>query len=416
MYNPCCLMSTLPYKPKIVNDPVHGFMRIPTALCLSLIEHPWFQRLRWIRQLGLAHFVYPGAQHTRFQHAIGAMHLMDQVIDVLRSKGCDINDAEAEAVMVAILLHDIGHGPFSHALETSIVTGYSHESLSLLFMEALNEETGGRLSLAIDIFTNRYPKRFLHQLVSGQLDMDRLDYLKRDSFFTGVVEGVVSSDRILKMLTVCYDELAVEAKGIYSIEKFLIARRLMYWQVYYHKTAVSAEMLLIRILERARLLAGEGEKLFATPALSFFLNGPEEGSAAQLLRLYAALSDDDILVSVKAWVQHPDKVLSLLCSAFMSRKLFRTEIQTNPFDEEILARRRKTISAAYAIPLKEAEYFVFQGRIENHAYDPDSAQILIQMKDGSLADIYEVSDMENLAGLAKMVEKHYLCYPKEGNF
>lgn len=416
MYNHRYLMPVLSYKPKIVNDPVHGFMRIPTALCFSLIEHPWFQRLRWIRQLGLAHFVYPGAQHTRFQHALGAMHLMDQVIDVLRSKGCTITEAEAEAVLVAILLHDIGHGPFSHALETSIVTGYSHEALSLLFMEALNQENGGRLSLAIDIFCNRYHKRFLHQLVSGQLDMDRLDYLRRDSFFTGVVEGVVSSDRILKMLTVCNDQLAVEAKGIYSIEKFLIARRLMYWQVYYHKTAISAEMLLIRILERARLLAGRGERLFATPALNFFLHGPDQGSAAQPLPLYAALSDDDILVSVKAWVLHPDKVLSLLSSAFMSRKLFRTEIQAKPFDEATLFQRRATLSAALAISPEEAEYFVFQGQIVNHAYDPDSAQILIQMKDGSLADIYEVSDMENLAGLAKMVEKHYLCYPKEGNF
>ena len=409
-------MANSPYKPKIVNDPVHGFMRIPTALCLTLIEHPWFQRLRWIRQLGLAHFVYPGAQHTRFQHALGAMHLMDQVIDVLRSKGCDISDNEAEAVMIAILLHDIGHGPFSHALESSIVTGFGHEALSLMFMEELNRQNGGRLSLAIEIFSGKYHKKFLHRLVSGQLDMDRLDYLKRDSFFTGVVEGVVSSDRIIKMLAVCNDELAVEAKGIYSIEKFLIARRLMYWQVYYHKTAISVEMLLIRILERARWLASQGELLFASPALGFFLRGAGGYEPSQLLNQYAALSDDDVLVSVKTWASHPDRVLSRLSHAFMARKLFRTEIQTDPFDNALIEQRRHAVSSAWGLSSEEAAYFVFQGQIVNHAYNPDSAKILIQMKDGTLRDLYEVSDMENLAGLAKMVEKHYLCYPKEGNF
>ena len=400
------------YKHKIVNDPVHGFIRVPNALCLSIIDHKWYQRLRWIRQLGLTHFVYPGAQHTRFQHGLGALYLMEQVIGVLRNKGCEITDSEAEAVMAAILLHDIGHGPFSHALELSIVPELGHEDLSLMFMEALNQEFDGRLSLAIDIFKNRYHKTFLNHLVSGQLDMDRLDYLKRDSFFTGVIEGVVSSDRIIEMLTVSNGELAIEEKGIYSIEKFLIARRLMYWQVYYHKTVIAAESMLIRILKRARELVMQGEPLFATPPLAFFLNRTGKCDLSLLLEQYAALSDDDVLVSVKTWIQHPDPVLSRLASGFSGRKLFRTEIHSTTINPEIIEAKKKYIAELWGLDLKDADFFVFQGKISNNAYTLGSNRILIQKKNGEIKDIYEVSDMENLSGLTKMVEKHYICYPK----
>src|ERR1700751_1028479 len=318
-------------KRKIINDPIYGFVTLPAGLIYDLINHPYFQRLRHIKQLGMTNLVYPGALHTRFHHAIGAMYLMTEAIDVLRSKQIDISDEEAEAVSVAILLHDIGHGPFSHALEHTLVQGVSHEDISALLMEKLNQEFKGGLSLAIKIFNDKYKKKFLHQLVSSQLDMDRLDYLKRDSFFTGVSEGVISSDRIIKMLYVKDDELAVEEKGIYSIEKFIIARRLMYWQVYLHKTVVAGENMLVNILKRAKELSNKGEDLFATPAFSVFLKNNYSKkdflSKPELLDTFALLDDYDIFSSIKVWTKHPDQILSTLCKSLVERKLFKIELK-----------------------------------------------------------------------------------------
>jgi HD superfamily phosphohydrolase len=409
-------------KRKIVNDPVYGFVNIPYTILYDLMEHPYFQRLRRIQQLGLTNFVYPGANHTRFQHALGALHLMDQVIAVLQSKGNVITEEEAEGVMIAILLHDIGHGPFSHALENSIVPEVSHEKLSLLFMQELNRQFDNRLSLAIDIFQNNYPKKFLNQLVSSQLDMDRLDYLRRDSFFTGVTEGTIGSDRIIKMLTVENDELVVEEKGIYSIEKFLVARRLMYWQVYFHKTVISAENLLVNILRRVKYLSANGTHVFATPYLDFFLNRKLDllkyinsynlDERKILLDNFSLLEDNDIMVSAKVWAEHQDRTLSILSHNLISRKLYRVELQYESFQPEKVSSISQDVAQKLGISPDETPYFVFTGEIANNAYKTSDDRIKILLKTGEIVDITEASDMLDQNVLAKTVVKHFLCYPK----
>jgi HD superfamily phosphohydrolase len=404
-------------KRKIINDPIYGFVSIPNELIYDLINHPWFQRLRRIKQLGLTNLVYPGALHTRFHHAIGAMHLMQDAVNTLRQKDVEISEKEEEAVLVAILLHDIGHGPFSHALEHSLVKSIKHEALSELFMDRLNKEFGGKLSLAINIFNNKYKKHFLHQLVSSQLDMDRLDYLKRDSFFTGVVEGVISSDRIIKMLNVSEDELVVEHKGIYSIEKFLIARRLMYWQVYLHKTVLSSENLLVKILQRAKELSSKGRTLFATPAFSVFLKNNYKLSDflkdKTLLELFAKLDDNDVVASIKVWAEDEDPILSRLSNNLLNRKLYKVEMGITAAS----AQHKNSLMAAackkYKIKASEAEYFVFSGTVNNSAYDEKTLNINVLMNDGSLVDVANASDLLNLKSLSKTVSKHYLCYPKD---
>ncbi len=395
-------------KQKIINDPVYGFIKIPYDVLFDLIEHPLFQRLRRIRQLGLTHFVYPGANHTRFQHAVGAMHLMSLAIEVIRSKGHQITEEEARAVSIAILLHDIGHGPFSHSLEHSLIKDTRHETLSLMFMKELNLEFGGNLDLAIEIFMNQYHKKFLHQLVSSQLDMDRLDYLKRDSFFTGVTEGVIGSDRIIKMLNVRDDQLVVDEKGIYSIEKFLIARRLMYWQVYLHRTVVASEQLLVMMFKRAKALTLEGIELFATPALAYFLQPDHEHS----LKQFALLDDNDILASAKSWCNHSDPVLSMLSEGIVNRKLLSVELADEPFQPERIKALRKRAAVTLSISAKEAEYLVVSDSVSNFAYSDMDDRISIMDKDGHTRDIAEASDMLNIAVLSKTVRKYFLCYPR----
>ncbi len=403
-------------KRKIFNDPVYGFISIPFDSIFDLIEHPYFQRLRRIKQTGLTHLVYPGALHTRFHHAMGTMHLMGLAIDTLRSKGVEITPHEAEAATIAILLHDIGHGPFSHALENSLVTGISHEEISALFMRRLNQEFDGKLSTAIEIFNNRYSKKFLHQLVASQLDMDRLDYLKRDSFFTGVSEGVISTDRIITMLCVANDELAVEEKGIYSIEKFIIARRLMYWQVYLHKTVLSAENLLVNILKRAKKLAEQNVALFCTPALHYFLyqsiNRENFTQNPETLDTFALLDDFDVMASVKVWQNHPDKILSTLCKNMVNRNLYKIQIQKNPFDTQHLQSLIETYTEQYSITSDESAYFVFTGEITNNAYNPRHDKINILFKNGQITDIAQAADNLNISALSTPVKKYFLCYLK----
>ncbi|MCX6294775.1 MAG: HD domain-containing protein [Bacteroidetes bacterium] len=409
-------MNSFSNKLKIFNDPIYGFVSLPYEIIFDLIEHPYFQRLRRIKQLGLTNLVYPGALHTRFHHAMGAMHLMGQAIDVIRAKGHEITEEEAKGVTIAILLHDIGHGPFSHALEHSIVNNITHEDISELFMSRLNEEFDGKLTLAINIFQNKYKKKFLHQLVSSQLDMDRLDYLNRDSFFTGVSEGVVSSDRIIKMLNVVNDQLAIEAKGIYSIEKFIIARRLMYWQVYLHKTVLSAESLLVNILRRAKELAEKKEQLFCTPALQTFLyNKYSESDFSKnpkLLEIFSQLDDNDIMTSIKVWASHKDIVLSSLCKQLTDRKLFKVELQNQAFKEDKIKAIKQEIKKRLKLNDKEVNYFVFTGMVTNDAYRADKIRINILFKDGTVSDIAEASDQLSIDVLAKTVKKHYICYPK----
>ena len=404
-------------KRKIVNDPVYGFINIPFPILYDLMEHPYFQRLRRIKQLGLTHWVYPGANHTRFQHALGAMHLMDETITCLRSKGVEITNEETEAVMIAILLHDIGHGPFSHALERTIVEDVSHETLSLLLMQELNRTFGGQLDTAIEIFRKQYPKKFLCQLVSSQLDMDRLDYLRRDSFYTGVTEGIIGSDRIIKMLHVAGDELVVEAKGIYSVEKFLLARRLMFWQVYLHKTVIAADQLLLTVLCRAKHLIRMGENLFATPALRYFLQDftptKMQQEPLEALAHYTALDDDDISVALKMWTEHSDPALSRLAANLVNRRLFRIEIQNEPFASDRIKSVRQKIAQLYRITDDEANYFVRSGILSNHAYNSaDTGENILVMQNGQPVDLTVASDLENLFGMSKVVEKHFLCYPK----
>ncbi|MBN2613782.1 MAG: HD domain-containing protein [Bacteroidales bacterium] len=405
------------YKAKIINDPVYGFIKIPSKMVYELIEHPVFQRLRRIKQLGLTYYVYPGATHSRFQHAIGAAHLMEQAIQNIRLKGIEITDDEAEAVLIAILLHDIGHGPFSHALEESIIHNYTHEDLSALLMHRLNDEYNGKLSLALDIFNNRYRKKFLHQLVSSQLDMDRLDYLRRDSFFTGVTEGVIGSDRIIKMLTVENDHLVVEAKGIYSIEKFLIARRLMYWQVYFHKTVIAAEFLLVKLLQRAKELALTGVEIFASPPLSFFLKNKisksgSKGIADVVISNFIHLDDDDIMVSAKAWMDHPDPVLSMLAYNLVNRVLPKIKIQKQPFNRQRLEEIKHKVSECLNWPDEMTDYVVFDNIISNKAYSEFDDRIDIIYNSGETEDITHASDIFNLNALYKTTRKFFLCYPK----
>jgi HD superfamily phosphohydrolase len=406
-------------KHKIVNDPVWGFIDLNSGLIFDLIEHPYFQRLRRIRQLGLTSLVYSGANHTRFEHSIGSMYLVNTALQVLREKGVEITDEEAEGVSVAILLHDLGHGPFSHALEESIVKGISHEELSLLFMQELNEEFDGRLDLAIRIFLNQYPKHFLHLLISSQLDMDRLDFLKRDSFYCGVSEGVVSSDRIIKMLDVRNDRLVVEAKGIYSVEKFLIARRMMYWQVYLHKTVVSAERTLVNLLRRASDLVLSGKEVNSSGAFACFLSG--EVTAADFrstdrekkklaLNCFARLDDSDILCTIKDWITHPDPVLSDLSDRIINRKLMKIKISQDPIGEGQVMELKEKVRERMDIASADADYFVSVGEMTNNAYRSDEEAILILYKNGKLKDIRDASDI-NLEGLSKTVRKHFVCYP-----
>jgi len=404
-------------KQKIINDPVYGFITIPDALIFDVIEHPYFQRLRRIKQLGLTHYTYPSAQHTRFQHALGAMHLMGLAIGVLRSKGIEINDEEARGLNLAILLHDIGHGPFSHTLELAIVRDLGHEDLSKLFLAELNRQFNGKLDLAYAIFNDTYHKKFLHQLVSSQLDMDRLDYLARDSFFTGVAEGVISYDRIIKMLTVSKDELVVEDKGIYSIEKFLISRRLMYWQVYLHKTVIAADQLLVNLLRRAKFLGEKGDALFATPAFEAFLrNNPTRNdfeSDRKWLNLFAQLDDFDVFASLKVWASHPDPILSDLCEKLVNRRLFRVEMQTTPFDPDyVVLIKRKTLEKYHLTP-DEIGYYFTCDRVENKAYNPRHERIMIKGKSNELIDISTASEQLNNAVMPTTVSKYLLCYPKE---
>jgi HD superfamily phosphohydrolase len=404
-------------KKKIINDPVYGFISIPSDFIYDLIQHPYFQRLRNIKQLGMTHLVYPGALHTRFHHALGAMHLMGMAIETLRSKGQIVADEEEEAVTIAILLHDIGHGPFSHALEHAIVEGISHEHISTLLMNKLNEEFAGRLKMAIEIFNNRYPKKFLHQLVSGQLDMDRMDYLNRDSFFTGVAEGVISFDRIIKMLDVVDDQIVIEEKGIYSIEKFLIARRLMYWQVYLHKTVIAAEQLLVKILQRAKELCMQGKQLFATPAFSHFLyntiSEKDFRNNVYHVGCFSKLDDYDIYTSVKVWAEEEDLILSTLCNHLLTRNLYQVVISNEPPSIENKKALEAEALKKYKINKNEAIYFVFTDTIKNNAYRVGDGNINILMKDNSVQDITTASDNSNLGALAKTVEKYIFCYIKD---
>jgi uncharacterized protein len=403
-------------KRKIINDPVHGFITVPNELIFDIIEHHYFQRLRHIKQLGLTYMVYPGAIHTRFQHALGAMHLMTLAVEILKIKETEISAEEIQGLYLAILLHDIGHGPFSHALEHTLVEKVDHETLSLLFLNRLNRIFNGELQTATEIFSDAYPKKFLHQMVSGQLDVDRLDYLMRDSFFTGVSEGVISTDRIIKMLNVHNDELVVDVKGIYSIENFIVARRLMYWQVYLHKTVLSAEHLLINILKRAKYLSEQGETIFTTPALEIFLknNFTVEDFARnpELLDNFAELDDYDVFLSIKMWTKANDKVLALLSRKLINRNLFRIEIGDNPFNEDRIEEFRQKAKRAYDITGEETEYFVFFGEVANNAYNPYFDKIHVLYKDDRVLDITESSDQLNINLQSKTVRKYFLCYPK----
>ena len=409
-------MQTNSNKKKIINDPVYGFVNITSELIYDLIEQPVFQRLRRIKQLGLSNLVYPGALHTRFQHVIGAMSLTAQAVDVLRAKGIEITDQEKDAVCAAVLLHDIGHGPFSHTLEEVLIKDVHHEQLSVAFMMMLNEQMGGKLGMCIQIFQNQYHKKFLHQLVSSQLDMDRLDYLRRDSFYTGVQEGVIGHDRIINMLNVYHDELVIEEKGIYSIEKFLIARRLMYWQVYLHKTVVAAETLLVKALQRASDLAKQGVELFASPDFHYFLY--QRPGAEQLLNnpevlmRYSRLDDSDVFLSIKVWSEHEDKVLSDLCTQLRDRILPKIELSSEPFAAQQVADLRQKVAQQKGISLQEAELYVFTDSVSNKAYSPEGFNIKVLYKNGTTADITTASDQYNISALAKPVTKYFLCYPK----
>ena len=401
---------------KILNDPIYGFITIRYPILLQLIDHPYFQRLNRIKQLGLSYLVYPGAHHTRFHHAIGAMHLMQQAIEVLKVKGVEISEEEEIGVLAAILLHDIGHGPFSHALEHTLVSGVNHEDLSIILMDKLNKEFEGKLELAIQIFSNTYSKMFLHQLVSSQLDMDRLDYLKRDSFYSGVSEGVVSSDRILNMLNVHEDQLVIEEKGIYSIEKFIVARRLMYWQVYLHKTVLAAENLLVEILKRANYLASQGEELFASPVLKKFLYNnysKADFEKEKVIYQFTMLDDSDIYSAIKAWCHHSDKTLSVISRSLIDRKLPKISIQRMPFEKERVSQLKELVKEEYGIGEVEIGHMVFDSEIANNAYNALKDKILIKYKNGAVLNITEASDNFNIQALTEPVKKYFICYPKE---
>lgn len=400
---------------KILNDPIYGFITVPHAEVLRLIDHPWFQRLRYIKQLGLGHLVYPGALHTRFHHALGAMHLMGEAIHTLRSKGHEITEEEALGATIAILLHDIGHGPFSHALEHSLVDGIGHEDISALVMDRLNEEFGGGLELGIRIFRDQYPKHALHQLVSSQLDVDRIDYLNRDSFYTGVSEGVIGGERILKMLELKDDKLVVEQKAIYSIEKFIVARRLMYWQVYLHKAVVACELMLVETLRHAKEMALNGTVLFASPALQQFLTNRHDRTSFQdpeVLNDFLKLDDHDIMGAIKVWCDHPDTTLSRLATDLVQRHNLRIKLQDTPWPSERINDLKQRVAKELNVPLPEADRFVLHGSIINNAYDPSKDRIELLYKDGTLVDIAEASDNLGIAAMAKPVEKFYLAWPR----
>jgi uncharacterized protein len=409
-------------KRKIINDPVYGFISIHDDFIFDLIEHQYFQRLRNIKQLGLTSFVYPGATHSRFQHGIGALHLMCMAISTLRSKGVCISAEEEEAACIAILLHDCGHGPFSHALENSIIRNITHEDLSILLMKKLNETYEGKLDLALNIFLGTYPRKFLHELISGQMDMDRLDYLRRDSFFTGVIEGSVGSDRIIRMLNVVDDRLVIDEKGIYSLEKFLIARRLMYWQVYMHKTVLSSESLLVNVLKRAREIATEGKEIYSTPSLRFFLYNNfdhddlvKEGkfSPGMIASHFSKLDDNDILVSAKYWNDFDDNVLSDMSGRLIHRDLLAIELQNEPFSEERVNMLKAMAIDKLKLKNDMVDYYVFTNSISNLAYTPDAPEVKILLKNGGIADISAVSDMFDHRFLSERITKYFLCYPKE---
>ncbi len=402
-------------KLKILNDPIYGFISIPNSLVYDLIEHPYFQRLRRISQMGVSYLVYPGAHHTRFHHALGCMHLMQKAVQVLRFKNVEISEDEENALYVAILLHDIGHGPFSHAMEESIVEGVHHEEISILFMNRLNKEFEGKLDLAIKIFKGEYHRKFMLQLISGQLDMDRMDYLKRDSFYSGVAEGNINSERLIQMLNVVNDELVVEKKGIYSVEMFLIARRLMYWQAYLHKTSVCAELILVRVLKRAKELTHKGVELWCSESLQFFLkNQIEEGDFDQVgLEKFALLDDSDILGALKSWQFHNDFILSELSKMIINRELLRIEFVSDKEETKLkLNNMLDKVSKKYSISNEASKYFVFKGKMENQAYSKDKEPIMILKKDGTTKDVLSVSDELNLKSLTKVVTKYFVCYPK----
>jgi len=409
-------------KRKIINDPVYGFIDIPGDFIFELIESRWFQRLRHIRQLGLTGYVYPGAIHSRLQHSLGALHLMTVALSTLRSKGIEITPAEEEAACAAILLHDAGHGPFSHALEYSLTGQAGHEALSLMIMEIINEEFGGRLDEAIQIFLGTHRKKFLHELIAGQTDMDRLDYLTRDSFFTGVIEGSVSSDRIIKMLNVSGDHLVIEEKGIHSVEKFLIARRLMYWQVYMHKTVLAADNVLVAMIRRARDLTAEGENLYASPWLGYFLGndigiddiaGKGRYGRNEIAENFLRLDDNDVFQCAKIWMDHPDTVLAALSAGLILRKLPAVELSAVPFDPGKIASLTEMAGNLLHIATDKAGYFVFTGEVSNRTYVPDQGVVRILMNNGEIRNIQEVSDLFNHGLLSQNTIKYFLCYPKK---
>ena len=401
-------------KLKILNDPIYGFITIPNTLIYDLIQHPYFQRLRRISQMGMSYLVYPGAHHTRFHHALGCMYIMQKAVQTLKFKGVDISEEEENALYVAILLHDIGHGPFSHALENSVVEEVHHEELSLLFMEQLNAEFDGKLSLAIQVFKGEYHRKFMLQLISSQLDMDRMDYLKRDSFYTGVNEGNVNSERLIQMLNVQDDVLVMEEKGIYSIEKFLMARRLMYWQAYLHKTSVVAELTLTKILKRAKELATKGEVLFGSPFLLFFLNNKIELNQIDKATLdkFSNLDDYDVLGAIKQWQYHDDFVLSSLSKMIINRNLLKIELSEDKINKIKYLELKEKYSKQYNLSDKEVEYFVFKGKIKNEAYSKSSEPIRILKKDKTIETGVEASDQMHLKALSKTVTKYFICYPK----
>ncbi|MCE3296590.1 MAG: metal dependent phosphohydrolase [Crocinitomicaceae bacterium] len=403
-------------KKKIFNDPVYGFVSIPDEFIFDLIEHPYFQRLRRISQLGLTHLVYPGALHTRFHHVLGAMHLMTLAVATIRRKGHEITPEEERAVLCAILLHDIGHGPFSHALEHDIVNHVSHEDISAFFIDRLSHEFDGKLDLTLKIFRNEYHKKpFLYQLVSSQLDMDRMDYLNRDSFFTGVAEGQIGSDRIIEMLNVHKGNLVIEEKGIYSIEKFLVSRRFMYWQVYLHKTVVAAEFMLINILRRAKKIVAEGKELFASPALKFFLENDitteDFKSDPKVLETFAKLDDFDITSAVKVWQDSDDKVLGLLSRKLINRELLKVEVSKTPIADSSLSAKRHVVRNKYKLTEDEAAYFVYSEVLTNNAYNQNKQNINLLLKNGEILEVSQASDNLNISALATPVEKYCFCYP-----
>ena len=408
-------------EPKIINDPVFGFIKIPRGLLYDVVRHPLMQRLNRINQLGLASVVYPGARHTRFQHSLGAFHLMSEAILSLQQKGQFIFDSEAEAVQAAILMHDIGHGPFSHVLENTLISGISHEDISLLMMEQINRDLNGQLNLAISIFKDEYPKRFLHQLISSQLDMDRLDYLRRDSFFTGVTEGNIGSARIIKMLNVVDDQLVVEQKGIYSLENYLTTRRLMYWQVYLHKTAVACEKVLVNLLRRAKSLARQGKEVFASPALAYFLYNDIDArwfeTHEEALHMYEELDDSDLWSAMKAWKHSDDMILATLATDMLDRRIFKVEVSEEPVFEERINTLAASIAEKMNISTADArDYMTSVNIIQKDMYNVDDDSIGVLSKDGTVRDVAEASELLNVQLLSKKIRKYYLCYQRLEDF